>query len=119
LPAALLVMMAIFQLALFIVTAMVVQYAAYAGARAGVVHVEDGEYAGAAVQAAKIALGGLSTSRALLSRVGVELEPRRLTVRVSYPSPWLWGSRWIPWRYVTAHCSLVPEIKHRHLWGDQ
>lgn len=108
-PVAMFLVYAIFQTAVVIVTALVVNYAAYVGARAGVVHVQDAQYETKAIKAVRLVLTGLSVPRALLAKVTVTLERTRLTVRVTYPTPWLLKVHWIPLRFLSARCSLVPE----------
>ncbi len=110
LPLTLFLVYSIIQLSLLMVTAMVVNYAAYVGARSAIVHVRDGDYKRLANRAAKIVLGSLSISRAVLSNVTCVHSDRRMTVTVSYPMPWLVKTGWLPFQRIHGRCSLVPEF---------
>lgn len=112
LPLVIFLVLIVIQLAFYMTTSLAVNYAAYAGARAAVVHVEDGEYERVGIRAARIVLAGLSIPRALLSDVSVSRAHRKLTVDISYPFPWIIRTSWWPFKFIKGRCVLVPEIRY-------
>lgn len=106
LPIVFLVVMVIIQIALLINTAIVVNYAAYCAARAGIVHLDEVSYS---KRAARMVLASLSIEGALLSSIETARNNEEFRVTVKYPLLLIFRIDWLPIREIKGQCTMVAE----------